>query len=332
MKKRVACCLLIMALIVVVFSMFSSTEAAEKLKIPNMQIMTGDAGGTWGAIGAAIAEKVNDNYQGFPMTAVPSSGSVANPMVIGSGEAPFGLSYPIFLVAATKGAKPYSKAFPDLRAICAMPPTVLHMFADVAIPGKTIKEILDAKTVFKLGLPPKGSGSYSILDIVFNACGLEDIEDLNQWGASVYYASGQGLGDAWNDRITDMTASTYNVPAAILVEALSARQGKILGMGEEIMPKLMEYGFSPFTIPSGTYPNQDEDVETVSLPMILFTRADVSEDVVYTITKTIYQNAEYMKTVHSSFKSFDNAAMHKGNGIQLHEGAVKFFKERGIME
>lgn len=331
MKKCVAYCLLVASLFVMFFSMLSSTEAAEKPKIPNMQIMTGGAGGTWVAIGAAIAEKVNDNYEGFPMTAVPSPGSVANPMVIGSGETPFGLSYPIFLVAATKGEKPYSKGFPSLRAICAMPPTVLHIIADEAVPGKTINHLVDTKTVFKLGLPTRGSGSFSILELVFNACGLKDVDDVKQWGASVYYASGEGLSNAWNDRMIDMSASTYNVPAPILVEALSSRQGKILGMGEDIMPKLTEYGFSSFTIPSGTYPNQKEDVVTVALPMILFTRADVSEGIVYTITKTIFENAEYMKTVHSSFKSFDPRMMYKGNGIQLHDGAVKFFKEKGLM-
>ena len=102
-------------------------------------------------------------------------------------------------------------------------------------------------------------------------------------------------------------------------------------MGDGLLPKLVDAGFSPYTIPKGTYANQDADVVTVGLPMILFTSADADEDLVYTVTKTIYENDDYMKQVHSSFKEFSRDKMHQGNAIELHPGAVKFYKEKGLM-
>ena len=310
----------------------STANAASKGKIGNMQIMTGDASGTWAVIGAAIAEKINLHYDGFPFTAVPSPGSVANPLIVGSGDADFGISYPLFLLAAFKGQYPYDKPLPNLRAIAAMPATVLHVMADGdKVKAGSVQEALDKKIPFKLGLPPNGTGSYMIFDTLFSAYGLKKVEDIKAWNGSIYYAIGAGLNDAWKDRMIDMYVSTYNLPASSVGEALSARKGKVLSIGDDLIAKLLPRGFDAVTIPKGTYPNQDTDITTVGLPMILFTTAGADEDLVYTITKTIYENDAYMKQVHSSFNQFDPNKMHEGNALELHPGAVRFYKEKGLM-
>ncbi|MBQ8091195.1 MAG: TAXI family TRAP transporter solute-binding subunit, partial [Pyramidobacter sp.] len=90
-------------------------------------------------------------------------------------------------------------------------------------------------------------------------------------------------------------------------------------------------GFTPYKIPAGTYSGQKEDVHTVGLPMILFTRKNVDEDTVYELTKTICENAGFLKTVHSSFKTFDPNTMHLGAGIDLHPGALRFYREKGLI-
>ena len=332
MKKRTLknVCLALMALALVCCA--SAAYAAGKGKIANMQIMTGGAGGTWAVIGAAISEKVNLEYDGFPFTAAPSPGSVANPMIVSGGESAFGLSYPTFLVAAMKGEAPYDKPASNLRAIAALPITVVHMFVDSGkVPANSVQEMLDKKMVFKLGIMPQGAGSYMIFDSIFKAYGLKKVEEIKGWGSTIFYATGSGLSDAWKDLIIDVSVGTYNIPASIMSEAMSSRKGRILNMGEELMPKLLEIGFTPYVLPKGTYANQDYDVATVGLPMILFTRENINEDIVYTLTKTIYENDGYLKNVHSSFQVFERDKMHMGNGIELHAGAVKFYKEIGLM-
>lgn len=310
----------------------SFADAASKGQISNMQMMTGDANGTWAVIGAAIAEKVNQQYPGFPFTAVPSPGSVANPLIVGSGDADFGISYPLFLVSAVKGQSPYDKPLPNLRAIAAMPATVLHILADSnKVPVTSLQEALDKKIPFKLGVPPNGTGSYMIFENIFSAYGLKKVEDIKIWDSSIYYATWAGLSDAWKDRMIDVTVGTFNLPASGVGEALSARKGTVLSIGEELLPKVVARGFDSIVIPKGTYPDQDADIITLALPMILFTRVSADEDLVYTITKTIYENDGYMKQVHSSFKQFDPNKMHEGNAIDLHPGAVRFYKEKGLM-
>ena len=310
----------------------ASAFAAQK-KIGNVQIITGGAGGGWEVIGAAIASKANEHFEGFPVTAIPGPGSVANPMIVSSGETAFGIGYPNFLVAARDGLFPYDKAADNLATIASMPATVLHIFVDPAKAKEaTFEAVLDKKVPIHLALPPQGAGSHMIFHNVVAAYGLKEIEDMKAWGADFYYANVSGINEAWRNRMVDGGVSTLNIPGTAVEEALSSRAGVVLPIGEGLVAKLVEAGFSPYTIPAGTYSGQKNDVATVGLPMILFTRKDVDEDTVYEITKTIYENAEFLKAVHSSFKTFDPNAMHLGTGIDLHPGAVRFYKEKGLIK
>jgi TRAP transporter TAXI family solute receptor len=295
--------------------------------------MTGSATGSWIKIGAGIAEKTNDYYEGFPITAVPGPGSVANPSLVAIGKADIGMSYPPFLVSAWNGEEPYDKPFTNLRTVAALTQTVVHVFADIDPQVKAVIDIIENKIPISIGIPSKGSGSHFISKIMFSALGYEDAEVVKEWGSKIYYGSGSSLLSAWKDRHTNVTIITYNVPASSIEECLVARKGILLDTGEDLRKILVEEkGFSPYTIPSGTYYGQDVDVETVSLPIVIFTRDDVSEEVVYNLTKAIYKNKDYLIGVHSSFKVFEPENMPIGVAIELHKGAEKFYKEIGLIK
>jgi len=83
-------------------------------------------------------------------------------------------------------------------------------------------------------------------------------------------------------------------------------------------------------IPSGTYPGQDRDIFTIGTPNILAVRADVDEDSVYQITRTIFEELEYLHGLHSTTRqiSLDNAV--NNLPFAIHEGAARYFKEKGV--
>ena len=70
----------------------------------------------------------------------------------------------------------------------------------------------------------------------------------------------------------------------------------------------------------------------MALPTVIFTREDMSEDAVYYITKSIYENKDYLVGLHSSFNEFNPDLMHEGLGIEMHKGAEKFYKEIGLID
>ena len=100
-----------------------STQAGPK-KIEALDLLAGSATGSWYTIAAGIADKFNESYEGFPMTAIPGPGSVGNIGVISSGESEIGMSYGPFLAAAVAGTSPYEEKYENLRSIACLQPTV----------------------------------------------------------------------------------------------------------------------------------------------------------------------------------------------------------------
>ncbi len=83
------------------------------------------------------------------------------------------------------------------------------------------------------------------------------------------------------------------------------------------------------TIPAGTYKGQDYPVTTISEKVVFVTREDIPEDVVYEVTKAIYDNYDDLKLVHNAAKDWTAENALKDPVIPFHSGAIKYFKEIG---
>ena len=300
-------------------------------QISHMEYVCGSATGSFLAIGAAISDKVNEYYDGFPITAIPGPGSIGNIPIVASGDGDFSMSDTPFLLAAVKGETPYESSMPNLRAVARLQPEVVHFIGNVS--GATsVDQMIEDKIKTKLGFYPPGNASTHVLSLLFKTKGYDDIEEISSYGATVYWGDANTLNDAWKDRQIDGYFTVQSVPGSSVTDALSARNGKLLGIeGDSAKIMVETMGFDYYTIKADTYPGQDEDVDTISMPVILFTRDDMDEDIVYNFCKAIYNNKEYFLNAHSSFAQFEPDKMHTGCGIELHPGAVKFYKEIGAM-
>ena len=91
-----------------------------------------------------------------------------------------------------------------------------------------------------------------------------------------------------------------------------------------------EGSFSISGIPAGTYKGQDSAVEVATVQNYLVTRSDLKDDVVYEMTKTLFDNLPALQAAHAAAKAvkLDEAA--KSPPVPLHPGAAKFYKEKGI--
>src|SRR5699024_3252818 len=198
----------------------------------------------------------------------------------------------------------------------------------------SLEEIITNETSLNLGIPPEGQGSNYIGNMIFEEEGIDNIEEsLEDWGGEIYYGEVSNLTDAWSNKQIDSLVTTLNVPGSAVEGSLAATEGNLLNIGDDLSDKLIEnQGFEPYTVPAGTYENQDEDVETLGLSIIVFARDDVSDDVIYDLTETIYENEEYLESIHSSFEEFEAEDMTENLSLDLHPGAEKFYEEKGMMD
>jgi len=83
-------------------------------------------------------------------------------------------------------------------------------------------------------------------------------------------------------------------------------------------------------IAAGTYPGQDKAVNTIAQPNFLAVNADVDEEAVYQITKTIFENLPFLQNIHSATKAMSLDAATGGLPAPLHPGALRYYEEQGV--
>lgn len=309
-------------------SLASSAEQA-KIKIDNEVFTTGTAGGTWVMIGAGIAEKANEFFEGYPISAVPGPGSIGNPPRVAAKEALLGISYGAFLVLAENGKGPFKKKLTNLRSIASLTPTVFHFIIDKKIRVRGVKDLLDQHTPLKVAIPSPGSGSYMTVQTIFNVLGFEP-DVFNKWGGKVIFGGGTEVSDSWKNRHADGMVFTLDAPASLIQEGFHAREGSLLEVEKPLRDELISrHGYSEFVIPKGMYKGIEKDVTTVAMEMVIFTRDDADPEVIYRVTKAIADNKDYLAIVHASLRSFVPEMMPTSLGISMHEGARKYYKEKG---
>lgn len=125
------------------------------------------------------------------------------------------------------------------------------------------------------------------------------------------------------------------LPTAAVTEITTTAGGRLVPIDEDVITKLQEKypWYARFTIPAGTYEGQDEDVETTAIKMAVFTSAEISDDVVYDLTKAFWENIDTLKSTNSALKTMEiEDAIEDLAGLPLHDGAIRYYKEVGILE
>jgi TRAP transporter TAXI family solute receptor len=124
------------------------------------------------------------------------------------------------------------------------------------------------------------------------------------------------------------------VPVSAVAQAFAAMGDDLVILDfddEQVARANSVYDLWPrYEIPADTYPGQSEPVMTVAQPNFLAVRDDVSDDDVYLITKTIYENLPFLQNIHAATKDMALEKAIAGLPVPLHPGAVRFYEEQGI--
>ena len=119
----------------------------------------------------------------------------------------------------------------------------------------------------------------------------------------------------------------------VFVDIAHARDIRILSMTPEVVEQMVAlYGYSPATIPANSYEGQTEDVASTAQHFVFFTHKDASEDLVYAMTKLTFENKSDLVAAHAIFKALDVAMGPRNFPIPLHPGALKYYREVGVIE
>ena len=131
------------------------------------------------------------------------------------------------------------------------------------------------------------------------------------------------------DNQADAAFLTAGYPTSSVIDLSATSDIVLVPIEEGMIEKLMTESayYTKAVIPAGTYSGIDVDVPTVTLMAIWAVDSDQSTDLVYRITKALWENRDELEKVHDKCKeiTFDTAL--DGIGVPLHPGAEKYYSE-----
>lgn len=323
---------LFLALILMVFQFPASGAGAAERRA--YILSTATTGGTYYPVGVAIATLTKLKLEpatGVSLSAISSAGSAENVKLIREKVAQFAIMQGINVLWAYRGQGQVSRYGPQthLRSLTMLWRNVEHF---VVRAGHVRTGTMDDLRGFggaRFSIGKKYSGAEVSGRNILKRLGIDVDGVMNL----VYMGYGQSAEALQNGLIGGM-----NVPAGPPVAAVT-RAFAALGEGAAILEFTDQHLaalnaednlYVRWTLPAGTYPGQLKPVATVAEPNVLVVHAEVDEDAVYLITKTIYENLPFLHGIHRITKTMtlENAIV--GLPAPLHPGAARYYRERGL--
>jgi TRAP transporter TAXI family solute receptor len=291
-----------------------------------IRIPTASLGGSFYPAGSVIASLLNDElgHEGVVASAQESGGSPENINMMVRGEAEAAVLIASVVVEAYNGVGGFEgRPYKDLRMITVLWPNVAQM---VVTEKSGINSLEDLRGK-RISVGQAGSGTEPPTRALLAGAGMT-YDDL----IPEFLGFSQSADAVKDGRIVGAQLSGA-IPHPSVLDLFASRAGvKLLSITEEEAQRACEVfpEYFPFTIEPNTYPGQDYPVLTVSTTTGLGIRKDIPEELVYKITKTIFENLDYLHKSYDglSYMSLETAI--PGLVAPLHAGAVRYFEECGI--
>lgn len=323
------------------FTMLTGAGYAQEMQF--FRIGTGGAGGTYFPIGGIIANAIsnppgsrscdkggNCGVPGLVAIAQSTNASAHNVNAIQAGQMEAGLSGAATLHFAYNGIGAFEgNARPDLRVIANLFPEDLHL----VLPDGATLDGLSALEGKRVGIAQAGSGTQIAVELILGAHGItrDNIEEaeLNNSQSAERIADGQL--DAYFYAAGTPVAAMIQLDNTAGMELYSFTKDEVAAAN-----KAVPY-YIPSTIPAGTYPGVDYDVNTVAVSGMFVTNANVDDDLIYGITKALWSKTarKLLDGGHPKGRVITlETALDgiEGIGVPLHPGAERFYREVGMIK
>ena len=295
-------------------------------------LTTATTGGTYYPVGVALATIAHaqlNQTKGISLTAISSAGSLENVKLLRDNQAQFALLQGPFGAWSWNGEGPVSKPQTHVRSVSAMWQNVEHfvLLSELAKTGEIMD--LDDLDGERFVLGARNSGAEQTGRFILDTLGIDYEKKFNL----AYMGYGPTTSAIQDGNIVGM-----NIPAGAPVSSITQAYAMlgdrltILNWTQETLDKLnAKYPlWDWYDFPPGTYPNQTKLIRTIGSPNVLVTRSDIPEDVVYNVTKVIWENLATLQEIHGATKDMRLEIAIDGLGAPLHPGAIRYYREVGL--
>lgn len=298
----------------------------QKVPTTNLVFASGGTSGTYYPYAGAVANAWKEAVPGLSVDVQSTGASAENINLVNNGEAEIAIVQNDVMTYAYNATETFAGKEP-ITGFSTMATVYAEVCQIVLAPNSGIESIADlAGKRVSVGAP--GSGVESNARQILGAAGLT-FDDID--------AQYLGFGDSANaikDKALDAAFVTAGTPTTAVMELASTNDISLLALDQAMVDKLVaEYPYYTLNvIPAGTYESIQYDVLTVAVKATIIVSPELDEELVYNMTKALFDSKDAITTAHVKGAELDVKAAVEGASVPLHPGAEKFYKEQGVIE
>ena len=290
-----------------------------------ISITTGGTGGVYYPLGGGMANILSKNVPGLTATAEVTGGSIDNLRLIGAGKSEVALVMADAAQEAAQGIDKFQGNKIGAKTLMVLYPNKFHV---VTIEGSGITKLSDLKGK-RVSTGSAGSGTEVMSIRVLETVGIDIKKDIKQERLGVAESV-----NAMKDRKIDAFTWVGGVPTAAVTD-LAATPGikiKLVDHSEAADAMNKKYGplYVKGTIPANSYAGQDKASDNIDVWNILVATDKMSDQMAYTIVKTLMEKKPDLVAVHAEAKNIELKSQSVQVPMPFHPGAKKYFEEQGI--
>ncbi|SCY93514.1 TAXI family TRAP transporter solute-binding subunit [Alkaliphilus peptidifermentans] len=290
-------------------------------KEERLAVATGGTSGVYYPLGGAFANIISEKVGGVTANAESTGASVENVNLLNKGDVDFAMVQNDISYYAFNGVEMFDEQEPmkNLRGLATLYPETIQI---VAAGNANIASVEDLRGK-RVAVGAPGSGTEANARQILAAYGLtyDDIQ-------ADYLSFGEAA-DNLKDGHVQAAFVTAGTPTAAITDLATTHNVNLVPIPSNIAQKLIaDYPYyAEVTIPAGTYRNQDEDINAVAVMAMLTVRAGLSDDVVYNITKALFENLDSLAAAHARGGDISIDTALNGMSLEIHPGAQRYYNE-----
>src|SRR5947209_11517056 len=289
-----------------------------------INVLTGGTSGVYYPLGVAIGKIFSDKIPNVKTQVQATKASVENLVLLQQGRGEIAFTLGDSLKAAWEGDEEagFKSKLTKLRTIGAIYPNYIQI---VATADSGIKTLADLKgKSLSVGAPKSGTELNS--RAILAAAGMT----YKNIGKVEYLPFAESV-DLMKNRQLNATLQSAGLGVASLKDLSTSTEITVVSVPKAIVDKIGP-PFVPATIPANTYTGQDKDVPTAAVINYLVTSAAVSDDLAYQMTRLIFESLPELVDAHAAGKAIKLETATTGSPGPLHPGAIRYYREKGVMK
>lgn len=290
-----------------------------------INILTGGTSGIYYPLGVSLSQIYGKAIPEAKASVQATKASVENLNLLQAGRGEIALTLGDALSDAWKGNEEVGFKTPlnKLRGVAA----VYHNYIQIVASAESgIKNLADLKGKrISVGAPK--SGTELNARAILKAAGLS----YKDFAKVEYLPFGESV-ELIKNRQLDVTLQSAGLGVASIRDLATSVKIVVVPIPADVVAKVGDPAYQPATIPAGTYEGQTQDTPTAAIPNFLVSHEGVPADLIYKMTKAMYENLDMMVAAHAAAKGIKLENAVKGMPLPLHPGAEKYYKEKGLIK